>query len=131
MVILTEDFIKGLKIISIIPVSAVLPLVIKLMLDSPLELGDIIGIIILSGISINNAIYISESHFKDTVLKVRNKIKSIVITSLTTIISSIPLYFFCKDSFSQSIAFFMVFGILNSFTSSILMYPVVEKKIKH
>lgn len=127
MVFLTEDFVKALKIISIIPVSVVLPLIIKLILNAPLELGDIIGIIILSGISINNAIYISESHFKDTVLKVRNKIKSIVITSLTTVISSIPLYFFSKDSFSQSIAFFMIFGILNSFISSIFMYPVIEK----
>lgn len=127
MVFLTEDFVKALKIISIIPVSVVLPLIIKLMLNSPLELGDIIGVIILSGISINNAIYISESHFKDTVFKVRNKIKSIVITSLTTVISSIPLYFFSKDSFSKSIAFFMIFGILNSFISSIFMYPIVEK----
>lgn len=127
MVFLTENFAKALKIISIIPVSAVLPLIIKLILNAPLELGDIIGIIILSGISINNAIYISESHFKDTVLKVRNKIKSIVVTSLTTVISSIPLYFFSKDSFSQSIAFFMIFGILNSFISSIFMYPVIEK----
>ena len=128
MVFLTEDFLKALKIISIIPVSTVLPLIIKLILNAPLELGDIIGIIILSGISINNAIYISESHFKDTVFKVRNKIKSIVVTSLTTVISSIPLYFFSKDSFSQSIAFFMIFGILNSFISSIFMYPVIEKK---
>lgn len=128
MVFLTEDFVKALKIISIIPVSTVLPLIIKLILNAPLELGDIIGIIILSGISINNAIYISESHFKDTVFKVRNKIKSIVVTSLTTVISSIPLYFFSKDSFSQSIAFFMIFGILNSFISSIFMYPVIEKK---
>ncbi|WP_443738772.1 efflux RND transporter permease subunit [Treponema sp.] len=127
LVFLTEDFVKSLKIISIIPVSAVLPLVIKLILNTPLELGDIIGIIILSGISINNAIYISESHFKYTVFKVRNKIKSIVITSLTTVISSIPLYFFSKDNFSKSIAFFMIFGILNSFISSIFMYPAIEK----
>lgn len=127
MVFLTEDFVKSLKIISIILVSAVLPLIIKLIVNTPLELGDIIGIIILSGISINNAIYISESHFKDTVFKVRNKIKSIVITSLTTIISSIPLYFFSKDNFSKSIAFFMILGILNSFISSIFMYPAIEK----
>lgn len=126
MVFLTENFVKALKIISIIPVSVVLPLVIKLIFSKPLELGDIIGMIILSGISINNAIYISESRFRNVLFKVRNKTKSIIVTSLTTIISSIPLYFFAKDSFSQSIAFFMIFGIFNSFINSIFLYPILE-----
>ena len=126
MVFLTEDFVKAIKIISIIPVSVVLPLTIKIILRKPLELGDIIGMIILSGISINNAIYISESHFKNVLFKVRNKITSIIVTSMTTIISSIPLYIIGKDSFFKTIAFFMIFGILNSFLNSIFLYPIFE-----
>lgn len=128
MVFLTEDFIKALRIISIIPVSIVLPLFIKLVFNNSLELGDIVGVIILSGISINNAIYISESNFRNVMLKVRNKIKSIIITSLTTIISSLPLLVFSNDSFSGSIAFFMVYGIMDSFMTSIFLYPVLEER---
>ena len=130
MVILTEDFLKSLKIISIIPISIVLPLLIKFFTNNPLELGDIIGMIILCGLSINNAIYISESHFSKSIYKVRNKIKSIIVTSLTTILSSVPLYIFSESSFSKAIAFFMIFGILNSFIVSIFMYPVIEDSNK-
>lgn len=45
---------------------------------------------------------------------------------MTTIISSIPLYIIGKDSFSKTIAFFMIFGILNSFLNSIFLYPIFE-----
>ncbi|MBC6714043.1 efflux RND transporter permease subunit [Treponema sp. Marseille-Q3903] len=125
MVFLTENFIKAIKIISIIPVSIVLPLAIKMIFRSPLELGGIIGIIILSGIVLTMQ-YIYQKHFKNVLFKVRNKIKSIIVTSLTTIISSIPLYILGKDSFSKAIAFFMIFGILNSFINSIFLYPIFE-----
>lgn len=123
LIFLTENFRKGIIIISIIPASIVLPLMIKFILSSPIQLGDIIGLIILSGISVNNVIYIIESKRKSVIYKIRDKSKSIIISSLTTILSSIPLLFSASNTFCKSIAFFMVLGMLNSVVCSLFFTP--------
>ena len=122
---LTENAKKSLLIISIIPVTLFLPLAIKFFMKVPLELGDIIGMIILSGITVNNSIYIAESGKKRIEFKIREKIKSIAVTSITTILSAVPLYIFASDSFSRGLAFFMIFGIVNSLAASLLLFPAV------
>ena len=124
---LTENIKKTLKIVSIIPASIVMPLAVKYMLQSPLELGDIVGMIILSGITVNNAIYIAQSTQKRIIFKIRNKIKSILVTSLTTIIGALPLLIGSTDSFSKAIAFFMALGVLNSLLVSLCLFPTVIK----
>lgn len=120
---LTEKPLTSLLLVSTIPVSSFLPLLILFISQKPLELGDIVGLVILSGITINNSIYITESSSSTTILKVRDKIKSILITSTTTLLGSIPLYIFSKGSFSKSLAFFMLFGILNSIITCTIFFP--------
>ena len=127
---LSEKPKKTLILLSIIPVSCVLPLGIRLITNTSLILGDIVGLVVLSGISVNNSIYIGESKKVSIHYKLREKIKSILVTSLTTIISSVPLYIFCKDSFSKSLAFFMFFGVLNSLLVSLFMFCGVFKKFE-
>ncbi len=122
---LTEKPLKSLLIVSIIPLSLVLPLGVKALFLLPLELGDVVGMIVLSGIVVNNSIYLAESDKSGICFRVRDKIKSILVTSLTTIAGSVPLYFISADSFSKSLSFFMIFGIINSLLVTLLLFPAV------
>lgn len=131
LTIFTEKIPKSLILISIIPVSCVLPLSLRVFTNTSLVLGDIVALVLLSGISINNAIYIGDSKFDRGIFKLRDKIKSITVTSLTTIFGSVPLYFFSKDVFSKSLAFFMFFGVLNSLLVVIILYPNFFELIKY
>lgn len=70
---------------------------------------------------------LGESPSKKTIYKLRDKIKSITVTSLTTIFGCLPLYFFSQDVFSKSLAFFMFFGVLNSLLIVIILYPKIYK----
>lgn len=120
---LTENFRKSILLISIIPVSFFIPLAIKLSFGASLELGDITGMVLLSGLSVNNTIYILESNCISIRNKVRNKISSILVTSLTSIASAVPLLFICKEGFSKNLSFFMVFGILSSVIACFILFP--------
>lgn len=122
---LTEDIRKSVLLISIIPVSFCIPLVIKLLFGISLELGDITGMVLLSGLSVNNTIYILESECKSIRYKIRNKVSSILVTSLTSIASALPLLFICKEGFSKNLSFFMVFGILSSALACFILFPAV------
>ncbi|MBE6355027.1 efflux RND transporter permease subunit [Treponema sp.] len=126
LVTLTENFKKSLKIILVIPASLFIPLFIKLILNDSFQTGDIVGIIILSGISINNAVYIYESSFSKISFKIRNKIKGILVSSFTTILGALPLLFIESTSFASSIAFFMTFGIINSLFVSLFFISSTE-----
>ncbi len=122
---LTEKPLKSLIIISVIPISLVLPLALKAVFLLPLELGDVVGMIVLSGIVVNNSIYLAESNKSKICFRVRDKIKSILVTSLTTIAGSVPLYFISADSFSKSLSFFMIFGIIGSLFATLLLFPAL------
>ena len=122
---LTENLKKTLLMISIIPVSISIPLMIKYFLGVPLELGDVIGMVLLSGISVNNSILILESRKSCTAFKIREKLKSIMATSLTTIVGAVPLFFAATDSFSKSLSFFMFAGILSSTIICFVLFPGV------
>lgn len=119
----TEDIIKTLLIISIIPVSLAFPLLYKFLLKIPLQMGDIVGMILVSGISVNNSIYILESKKSRVVFKVREKVRSITITSLTSILGAIPLVIMSTGSFAGKLALFMLLGIINSFMASVVFFP--------
>ncbi|MBO4403748.1 MAG: efflux RND transporter permease subunit, partial [Treponema sp.] len=90
------------------------PMIIIFFTSGAFELGDIVGMIVLSGITVNNAIYITESKKQNYSFKLREKIKSILVTSLTTVAGAVPLYLLSADSFSKSLSFFMIWGIISS-----------------
>ncbi len=123
LLMLTENLKKSIQIILTVGASAFLPVFIKLVLREPLFPGDVCGIIVLCGIAVNNAIYILESKSKRIEFKVRSKLKSILVSSLTTVAGSLPLLVFSADQFSKNISFFMFFGILNSVILSLIFLP--------
>ncbi len=123
LLMLTENLKKSIQIILTISASAFLPVFIKIILGEPLFPGDVCGIIVLCGIAVNNAIYILESKSKRIEFKVRSKLKSILVSSLTTVAGTLPLLIFSADQFSRNISFFMFFGILNSVILSLVFLP--------
>lgn len=127
---ISENIRKSFLIITSIPVSCFIPILFRFIFGIPFELGDVIGMVILSGISINNAIYIFEYKGVNRVFCVRHKIKSIIVTTLTTIVSSIPLLLFAKDGFSKSLAFFMILGMIGSVVSIFLIPKNINDKSK-
>jgi multidrug efflux pump subunit AcrB len=122
---LTENIIESILICSIIPVSCVLPLFIKYITAHPLEMGDITGMVIISGISVNNAIYIAESAKSNIFFKIREKIQSILVTSLTSIAASIPLALTGSGGFSATLAFSILLGTMGSMAVALVLFPAV------
>jgi len=122
---LTEKIIHSLLIASIIPVSCLLPLLVKFITRTPLEMGDITGLVLISGLSVNNAIYISESHKSLLVFRVREKIQSILVTSLTNLASSIPLIIMMKNNFSTALASSIFWGTIGSLLVTLFFFPAV------
>lgn len=122
---LTESPAKSLAIVSIIPVSVAFPLAIRLATLEPLTMGDIVGMVLLSGISVKNAIYITEARCVRALAKVREKFLPILITSLTSLAGALPLLVFGTDGFSRSLAFFMFWGSIGSLIVSVTVFPSV------
>jgi multidrug efflux pump subunit AcrB len=122
---LTENITKSILICSIIPVSCLLPLFVKYIAGHPLEMGDITGMVIISGISVNNAVYIAESAKSNMVFRIREKIQSILVTSLTSIAASIPLVLAGSDGFSTALAFSILLGTMGSMVAALVLFPAV------
>ena len=127
---LTENPLNALPVASVIPVSVSLPLLIRFIGTTPLTMGDIIGMVIISGISVNNAIYIMESNHTSLLFKIRNKIQSILVTSITSILGALPLWIMGQTVFSKSLGFVLLFGTTASLAASLLLYPAVLQTYK-
>jgi multidrug efflux pump subunit AcrB len=123
LTVLTERIGESLKITSIIPLSFLLPLLIRVLTKTPLQLGDITGMVILSGIGVNNSIYMIVKNSFQPIFKFRSKCSSIMITSLTSIVSAVPLLCIKGESFSKSLSFFMVWGIAGTLFICMFIFP--------
>ncbi|MBP3709571.1 MAG: efflux RND transporter permease subunit [Treponema sp.] len=125
LVALTENFLHSCIVVSLIPTSLLLPVLLRFICYTPLEMGDITGMVMLSGVTVNNAIYIISSARKRAIFKMREKIASILVTSLTSIAGALPLLFSNSSGFSKQLAFFMVWGVVNSLVVSVVLFPNV------
>jgi len=123
LTILTENPKKSLLITLVIPASLALPMIIKFLQGGPLEIGDIVGMVCISGLAVNNAIYICESKKEYILGKIRDKIQSIMVTTLSTVFGSIPLLFSQGGAFTSDLAFFMIWGCIGSFIVSVFIFP--------
>ena len=95
---------------------------------NPLEMGDITGMVIISDISVNNAIYIAESSKSNIPFRIREKIQSILVTSLTSIAASIPLVLTGSAGFSSALAFSILLGTMGSMVAALFLFPAVFQK---
>ncbi len=122
---LSENPLESFLIASIIPVSASLPLAIRFLSGNPLGMGDVVGMIVLGGVSVNNAIYVSESGMSRVRHRIREKIHSILVTSLTSVAGSLPLAIFGEPGFSRDLAHFMIWGTLCSVFACVCLFPAI------
>ena len=60
--------------------------------------------------------------------KVRDKFRSIIVTSLSTIIGAIPLIIRNTGSFASALSLFMLLGVLSSLIITIIIFPAICKK---
>jgi multidrug efflux pump subunit AcrB len=122
---ITEKWQSAARISSIIPVSCALPLLVKFLCRSPLEMGDAVALVVVAGLSVNNGVFIEESRFSLVQLKVRDKILSILATSLTGITGAIPLALLGGDGFSAALSRGILWGIAGSLFASLFLFPAL------
>ena len=124
----TEQIKKTLTILSIIPASMILPLTLRVIINGTLHPAEIMGIIISAGTSINNAIYLSDNPARNIRQTMKNHIKSISATSLTTILGTLPLLLSGINGLPKDLAFFILFSTINSMIISLAVFPIILSK---
>jgi HAE1 family hydrophobic/amphiphilic exporter-1 len=122
---ITEQWQSAARISSIIPVSCALPLLVKFLCRSPLEMGDAVALVVVAGLSVNNGVFIEESRYSTARLKVRDKILSILATSLTGITGAIPLALLGGEGFSAVLSRGILWGIAGSLLASLCQFPAL------
>jgi multidrug efflux pump subunit AcrB len=123
-------------IISAIPFSAFFPLIFLVALGKPITIASIIGMIILSGTSVNNYILITDSlassqgegSFPDRVKTALNdRFNPLFLSCGTSVIASLPILFSARpfSDFPSALAIIITLGILGSFVGSFLFLPAI------
>ncbi len=131
----SESFTRPLVILSIIPVTIAFPLMFFYLMGMSMNPSVIIGLIILSGMSVNNSILISSSLQKEKtpisshhiILAVSNRYRSLVLTTLTTLLGTLPLVLIPGKTalFSRDMALTLVLGLVVSFLASFTFFPAL------
>ncbi|MBW8002837.1 MAG: efflux RND transporter permease subunit [Planctomycetes bacterium] len=130
-----EDFRIPLLIIVQIPLSFILPLLFLKLFDISLSLPVMIGLILTAGISVNNSIIVFDKlKYKPLsapyIFQVlQNKIKPILIASLTTIMGVIPLFFTGKagQGVLAPLSLTISLGITGSILFLLVFLPLVGR----
>jgi HAE1 family hydrophobic/amphiphilic exporter-1 len=122
---MTEKWISALRISSIIPVSCALPLLLKFISRSPLEMGDAVALVAIAGLSVNNGVFLEESRFSRVRFKIREKIQSILASSLTGIAGAVPLALLGGRGFSAALSRSILWGIAGSLLASLFLFPAL------
>ncbi len=122
---LRERPLEALLVSTLIPSSLALPLLVLAILGKTWESGDIVGMVLVAGLGVNNGIYLIQSTKEYMIIQIRDKIASIFVTSLSTIIGAIPLLLCESGSFAASLSFFMVWGTAGSLLITLLVFPAI------
>jgi multidrug efflux pump subunit AcrB len=122
---LTEKWKSALRIASVIPVSCAVPLLVRFLSGKPLEMGDMAALVVISGLSVNNAIYIEGARLRAVHFRVREKIQSILTTSLTGIAGAAPLALMGGEGFPAALARGILWGTLGSLAAALLLFPAL------
>ncbi len=127
----SENPSDSIKVILTIPLSLLLPLFLRFVFASPLRLGDAVAMVFLSGLCVNNALYIlNEFRLQKRTgaeMAFKKVSASLFSSSLTTMAGSVPVMFF-QSGFSTDLAFFMFWGSLGSLLSSVIFCRLLEQK---
>lgn len=115
---LNEKPFISLLIISIIPASFCLPLLLKVLFNQYLGIGDYIGMAVAAGLVINNAILIEA-------LGIKKNQRKILLTNITTILGSIPMLFLGDNNYIKDLSFYMFFSMLGALIISLVIFPKI------
>jgi HAE1 family hydrophobic/amphiphilic exporter-1 len=135
-----ESLLLPVPVMLSIPVSLSLPLLVRSAAGAPMTLEALIGIIILGGIIVNNAILITTTagvsagrgacSTHRVVRALRARLRPLLLTSGTTVLSSVPLIISSAISvqtgdMAGTLAAIMIWGIVGSLLSAFLFLPAV------
>jgi HAE1 family hydrophobic/amphiphilic exporter-1 len=132
--VLTESFLWPLVILAVLPASITLPLIIMRLTGQRLVVPVLIGLIVLSGMAVNNSILIVDAYrsrrargpraVADAVL---SRLSALTATSGATVLGHLPLLFAAGAgaAFMRSLAFVIIWGIVGSYAATILLIPAL------
>ncbi|MCR5046695.1 MAG: efflux RND transporter permease subunit [Treponema sp.] len=127
-----ERLSDAFKAILTIPLSIFLPLFIRFASRTPLNTSDVVAMVFISGICVNNALYILNEwnlrKRKDAFLAAKNLLKSLLSSTGTSMAAALPVIFNAGGSFAGDLAFFTFFGSLGSLASSLFIFPLMLEK---
>ncbi len=133
-----NGFLLPVLVISAIPFSAFFPLAFLVATGNPITVASLVGIVILSGTSVNNYILVSDSLRSDDATRpFPQRIKSalaarfnpLFLSSGTSVIASLPILFSSKglSDFPSALALVIALGLLGSFLGSFLFLPAIAE----
>ena len=120
--------------LSILPISLSLPIIIYTLTGQTLRSSTLIGLILLSGMSVNNSILIlscfrtsPDSGINAIVRAVCQRYRSLILTTGTTLLGTLPLLLFPGDGnyFTKDMALILALGLVGSFSASLTCYPAL------
>ncbi len=129
LVFLFENFKTSFCVFITIPLSFFLPVFIRFISGGVFETGDVIGMVLLSGITVNNAIYIASDNEKNAILKLKKHLSSVFSSSLTSIVGALPVLFMAEGGLSYRLSFFMLWGLISSLVVCTVFLPCLLKKM--
>jgi multidrug efflux pump subunit AcrB len=144
--ILTESFFWPFVILAVLPASITLPIIIMKLTGQRLVVPVLIGLIVLSGMAVNNSILIVDAYrskyAKDERATRRRKgprgdnavtdavmsrLSALTATSAVTILGHLPLLFAAGEgaAFMRSLAFVIIWGIAGSYAATVFLIPAL------
>lgn len=134
----SQNIFESLCVLATIPLSLLAPLLFRALAFCPLSLGDAVGMVFISGICVNNALYILAEYKNDKnpFRAARKLSKSALSSSATTLVASVPMMLGADGGFASDLAFFMFFGSIASVFAGLVYFPAaldvhsVRKKSK-
>jgi multidrug efflux pump subunit AcrB len=136
-----ESLLSPLMVCSVVPLSLSFPIIALYLSGQSLTIPVLIGLIILSGIVVNNAILIADqirermgqSRYTrqniafPLVLSIRRRMRALLFTSVTTILGTLPLLLTQGKTpgLIATLSFIVFWGILGSVVTSIFFLPAI------
>lgn len=131
-----ESFFRPLLIISVIPFCAFPPLLVLLAAGIPLTAPVIVGLTVLSGMSVNNYILILDAMDKEPeetplperiAAAIEKRFMPLFLSSGTSILASVPILFTSAPfaSTPNTLAIIVSLGLLASFVGSFMFLPAL------
>ena len=132
--VLTESFRWPLVILAVLPASLTLPLTLMRLSGQRLVVPVLIGLIVLSGMAVNNSILIVDAYRsrgargpRAVTEAVLSRLSALTATSAATILGHLPLLFAAGEgaAFMRSLAFVIIWGIAGSYAATITLVPAL------